>query len=222
MGGLSEHEPLPQICEVFTTISSACCGSCARSLPTLLPWFWVLDASVPLPCWSPFCILWSLHSLVSSFSGLCILWSLHSLVSPFSGPSLCPSHGWLTSGVRFLIYLRWVQRACSAQMLFGHCRVAEVVNHITAVSLSRKHSRGFLSRVFCTGNFRQTPHRALSLQLGSGFGPPPAGLWLFPVPPLCSGAKQEYLFLHHHFQRNFHHSVVYFPPFLAHWKALGD
>lgn len=59
-----------------------------------------------------------------------------------------------------------------------------MVNHITAVSLSSKHSCEFL--VFfvqgITGKLR-TEH--LSLQLGSGFGLLPASVWLFTVPPHC-------------------------------------
>lgn len=54
---------------------------------------------------------------------------------------------------------RW-QQAFSSQMLFGQCRVTEVVNHITAVSLSSKHRHKFLNCLvgvfLCMGNYRQT------------------------------------------------------------------
>lgn len=157
-------------------------------------------SSLPMPWWAP----------ALQPSGLCCL--LGVTISPRA-----LDHKWNSS----FTCARW-QRASSAQMLFGQRRVTEVVNHITAVSLSSKHSHKFLNCVFCTGNYRQTAHRAPVSAAGLRLWATSSQcLALSSGTMLCSGAKQEYLFLHHHFQRYSCPSIGYFPPFIAHWRALG-
>lgn len=138
-------------------------GSVLVHFPCTCPCFGIAlgCSSLPMPWWAP----------ALQPSGLCCLLGV-------TIPPRALDHKWNSS----FTCARW-QRASSAQMLFGQRRVTEVVNHITAVSLSSKHSHKFLNCVFCTGNYRHTEY--LSLPLGSGFGPPPASVWLFPAAPCC-------------------------------------
>lgn len=182
-------------------ISSGCGGCCARRLPTHPPSFRVLGcSSLPMPCWTP----------ALQPSGLCT--ALHS---PTTGSRL----EWNSS----LICIYFM-----AESLFStdtQCRVTEVVNHITAVSLSSEHSCEFLSCVFCTGNYRQAAHRTPVCAAGlSLWATSSQHLTLSSGTTLCSGAKQEYLFpLYSKISLSLQciFSSIYGPFSSIYWRALG-